>query len=128
MTTATGTFEIGMTPAPSGIDENVDRFTFTKVFRGDLDATGVGVMLSAGAPHTGEAGYVAIEMVHGRLNGLDGAFALQQFGTMHAGQQVLHYAVAPGSGHGSLEGITGMFQLTVDDDGTHRYVLDFEIP
>jgi hypothetical protein len=95
--TATGTFEIEMTPAASGIDETVGRFNFAKTFQGDLEATGVGIMLSAGNPHTGEAGYVAIETVRGRLNGLDGGFALQQFSTIHGGNQTLQYAVVPGA-------------------------------
>jgi hypothetical protein len=125
--TATGTFEITMTPAASEIDETVGRFNFTKTFQGDLEATGVGILLSAGNPQAGEAGYVAIETVQGRLNGLDGGFALQQFGTVHGGDQALQYAVVPGSGHGALDGITGVFHLTVEDDGTHRYKIVFEV-
>lgn len=127
MNTASGTFEIEMTPAAPEIHEAVGRFNFTKTFRGDLEATSAGIMLSAGNPQTGEAGYVAIETVQGRLNGLDGGFALQQFGTMHDDKQVLHYEVVPGSGQGSLIGITGVFHLTVEDDGTHHYQLVFEI-
>ncbi len=127
MATATGTFEIDMTSVPSELDEKVGRFNFTKTFTGDLAATGAGIMLSAGDPASGSAGYVALETVLGQLNGLDGGFALQQFGTMHAGEQALQIAVVPGSGHGALEGITGMFNLTVDDDGTHRYELVYEI-
>lgn len=87
MSTATGTFEIEMTPAASEISDAVGRFNFTKTFRGDLEATGVGIMLSAGTPQAGEAGYVAMEAVEGRLNGLVGGFALQQFGTVHDGAQ-----------------------------------------
>ncbi|MBG6213408.1 MULTISPECIES: DUF3224 domain-containing protein [unclassified Cryobacterium] len=33
----------------------------------------------------------------------------------------------PGSGHGELNGITGTFHLTIEDDGTHRYELDYEV-
>jgi len=70
------------------------------------------------------AGYVAIEVVAGRLGERDGGFAPQQFGTVLAGAQVLHYEVVPGSGHGELTGISGAVQLNVDSDGTHHYVLD----
>lgn len=104
----------------------MDRFDFTKTFHGDLDATGTGVMLSCGDPQTGAAGYVAIETVTGRLRERSGGFALQQLGMMHDGSQTLHYEVVPGSGHGSLEGISGTFRLAVDEDGTHRYQLDYE--
>lgn len=84
-------------------------------------------MLSGGDPGIAEAGYVALETVDGRLGGREGGFALQQFGTMHAGEQVLHYHVVPGSGRGELEGITGTLRLHVEDDGTHRYELCFSV-
>lgn len=114
-----------MTPAAAEVSGSVGRFDYTKTFRGGLEATGEGVMLSAGTPQSGEAGYVAIETVHGRLDDLDGSFSLQQFGVMHDGGQTLHYAVVPGSGEGALEGITGTLDLTIDEDGTHRYELVF---
>lgn len=127
MDTASGTFEITMAPAPSEVEGKVDRFDFTKTFSGDLEATGSGIMLSVGNPQDGEAGYVGIETLHGRLNGSEGGFALQQSGTLHAGKQTLGYVVVPGSGSGSLAGITGELELIVDEDGTHRYKLDFKI-
>ncbi len=42
-------------------------------------------------PQAGEAGYVAIEKVRGRLGERQGSSALQQSGSMHAGSQALHY-------------------------------------
>lgn len=124
-TTATGTFDIAMTPGPPEVGGAVDRFDFAKTFRGDLDATGTGVMLSCGNPQTGTAGYVAIETVDGRLGGRDGGFALQQLGMMQHGSQTLHYEVVPGSGRGELASISGTFHLTVEEDGTHRYELEY---
>ncbi len=124
---ARGTFDIVMTPGPPEVGAQVDRFDFTKTFVGDLDGTGAGVMLSCGDPGSGSAGYVAMETVHGRIHDKDGEFALQQAGTMHAGEQTLTYEVVPGSGRGGLTGITGAFHLTVDDDGTHRYTLTYHI-
>jgi hypothetical protein len=105
MSSARGTFEIVMSSRSPELDGDVDRFDFTKTFHGDLDAAGTGMMLSSGNPQAGEAGYVAIETVH-RPGG---------------------YAIVPGSGHGELNGITGIFHLTIEDDGTHRYELDYEI-
>lgn len=116
-----------MRPGPSELAGAVARFELTKAFTGDLGGTGTGVMLSAGDPRAGTAGYVAIEVVRGRLDGREGGFALQQFGTMAAGAQVLHYEVVPGSGTGALAGITGTLLLEVDD-GTHRYALDHDVP
>lgn len=116
-----------MTPGPPEVGEVADRYDFTKTFRGDLEATGAGVMLSCGDPQTGAAGYVAMETVNGRLDKRHGAFALQQFGMMHHGSQTLHYEVVPGSGHGALAGISGTFHLVVEEDGTHRYELEYDL-
>lgn len=124
---ARGTFEVNVVPGASELGGAVGRFELTKQFRGDLEGTGVGVMLSGGDPKAGAAGYVAIEKVHGRLGGRSGAFALQQFGTMSAGTQNLHYEVVPGSGDGELEGISGTFRLEVGEDGTHHYELEYEV-
>jgi Protein of unknown function (DUF3224) len=52
---------------------------------------------------------------------------MQQLALMHNGSQMLHYEVVPGSGSGSLEGITGTFVLTIESDGTHRYELEYEL-
>jgi len=124
--TAKGTFDIAMTPGPPEAGGGVNRFDFTKTFHGDLDATGTGVMLSCGDPQTGAAGYVAIETVKGRLGDRLGGFALQQLGMMQHGSQTLHYEVVPGSGHGEFEGISGTFRLAVEEDGIHRYELEYE--
>jgi hypothetical protein len=125
--TASGTFDIHLVPAPGELDGGVSRFDFTKTFIGDLEGAAAGVMLSAGDPQSGSAGYVAIETVRGKLGGRAGGFALQQFGTMRAGTQTLHYEVVPGSGAGDLAGISGRLRLTIDVDGTHHYELEYEI-
>lgn len=124
---ARGTFEIQMTPGPPELDGAVSRFNLSKVFLGDLRGTGAGVMLSCGDPASGAAGYVAIETVLGSMGGRQGGFALQQFGTMQDGSQALHYEVVPGSGTDELKGIAGTFRLTVEDDGTHRYELEYNL-
>ncbi len=115
-----------MTPSAAEIDGAVGRLDFTKTWRGDLQGSGSGVLLSCGDPQAGEAGYVAIERVDGRLGDRDGGFAFQQSGSMHGGSQALHYDVIPGSGRDALEGIVGTLQLTIDDDGIHRYELEYE--
>jgi hypothetical protein len=125
--TATGTFEIDLQPAPAELDGVVSRFEFRKTFHGDLQGDGTGVMLASGNPASGAAGYVAIEKVRGRLDDREGGFALQQLGMLRNGVQTLHYEVVPGSGDGELAGIAGTFQLTVEDDGTHRYELEYEV-
>jgi Protein of unknown function (DUF3224) len=125
--TARGTFDVTMQPGVAELDGAVGRFDLAKTFHGDLRGSGTGIMLSAGDPQAGSAGYVAIESVRGRLGEREGGFALQQFGSMHAGSRTLHYEVVPGSGSGRLTGITGTLRLDVDEDGTHRYELRYDV-
>lgn len=124
---ARGTFDIDLKPAPSELGGAVGRYDFSKTFHGDLEGAGEGVMLSVGDPQSGSAGYVAIETVAGRLRDRQGSFALQQLGMMHAGSQSLYYEVVPGSGQRELEAITGTLRLAIEDDGTHRYELEYEL-
>ncbi len=117
-----------MTPvAPDG-DERWARMTFTKTWTGELQGTGRGLMISAGDPGAGNAGYVAVETVDGALDGRSGGLALQQFGALDAGAPHQQYVVVPGSGSGALQGVRGTLVLTVDDDGTHRYDLEYTLP
>jgi Protein of unknown function (DUF3224) len=125
--TAKGTFEVTMQPGPAELDGAVGRLELAKTWSGDLQGTGAGVMLSAGDPQAGAAGYVAIETVRGSLGEREGSFALQQFGTVHDGAPTLHYAVVPGSGTGGLAGLTGTLHLDADPDGTHRYELRYSL-
>jgi hypothetical protein len=125
--TASGTFDVNVAPGAAELDGAVKRFELNKRFHGDFEGTGTGVMLSGGDPQAGVAGYIAIEMVSGRLGDRGGGFALQQFGTMRAGQQTLHYEVVPGSGNGELTGISGTLNLTIDEDGTHHYKLEYDL-
>ena len=124
---ASGSFDVTMRPGTAELDGAITRFELSKTFHGDLQGTGTGVMLSGGDPKAGEAGYVAIETVQGHLGERQGSFALQQFGSMHAGSQALHYEVVPGSGSGQLAGIVGTLHLDIDKDGTHHYELEYDL-
>ncbi|MFK4082475.1 DUF3224 domain-containing protein [Kribbella sp. NPDC020789] len=94
--------------------EATGRFGFSKQWTGDMAGTSTGVMLSAGDPATGTAGYVALEVFQGTIDGLEGSVALQQFGTM-TGESTLYYEFAPGSGTGQLAGILGRLELDGHD-------------
>jgi|SRR3954471_17067256 hypothetical protein len=122
---AHGTFEVTITPHDS--DDAIGRLGIAKTWSGDLAGTGHGLMLSAGDPAQGRAGYVALEIVEGTLNGRSGSFALQQLGVMSDGDQELRYDVVPGSGTGELAGIRGTLALTIEDDGSHRYDLAYTV-
>ncbi len=78
---ATDSFDMTMTLV-NGPASGVASRMLSKTFHGDLDATSLGQMLSAGDSATGAAGYVAMEQVTGTLAGRCGTFALQHSGTI----------------------------------------------
>ena len=118
-----------MTPVNGAEDTEaaIGRFTIDKQYHGDLEATARGQMLSSGNPQSGSAGYVAIEVVSGKLNGKEGSFALQHSGTMHQGSQSLVVSVVPGSGTGALAGISGTLEIIIEGK-KHSYVLTYSLP
>ena len=126
---ASGTFEVKLNPQPA--DEYADatalaRMTLDKEFRGDLEGTSKGQMLSAATPIRNSAGYVAIERVTGTLQGRAGSFILQHSGTMNRGAPTLVVSIVPDSGTGALEGINGT--MTIDlSGGKHAYTLDYTL-
>ena len=116
ITRATGQFDVKLTPQPfDGAPEGakLGRMTIDKQFRGDLDGTSRGQMLTAGTDVTGSAGYVAIEQVTGTLHGRSGTFALQHTGTMSRGTPSLSITVVPDSGTGALAGLTGTMAIVM---------------
>lgn len=126
MTATRATFVIEMTLA-DGVLPSTGRFDFTKQWDGGLVGTSSGVLLSAGDPTSGNAGYVALELFTGRVDDHDGSFVLQQFGSLTAGEDVLHYEIVPGSGGGELAGIAGTIQLIIAEDGSHHVTLNYEL-
>ena len=84
-------------------------------------------MFSAGEPKSGHAGYVAIELVTGTLDGKQGTFTLQHLASMDAAGSHMQVQIVPGSGTGQLHGITGTFEIKITD-GKHNYDLSYELP
>ncbi|MGH9432120.1 MAG: DUF3224 domain-containing protein [Terriglobia bacterium] len=122
---ASGSFEVKLNPQP-GEDKGdgiSGRMSIEKQFRGDLEATSRGEMLTAMTPVNGSAGYVAIERVSGTLGGRSGSFVLQHSGTMARGVPQLTITVVPDSGSGELLGLAGKMEIEIAD-GEHSY--DFE--
>jgi Protein of unknown function (DUF3224) len=114
----TAEFSIDLQPV-DGLLDATGRFDFTKTWSGDMNGTSRGVMLSAGDPQSGDAGYVALEVFDGTIEGRHGQVALQQFGSMNQGGYELRYELVPGSATEELAGITGTIALVIDA-GIHR--------
>jgi hypothetical protein len=126
MTQAKGEFEVKLLPgvAEPGMT-GTQKIGLDKVYHGDLEATGTGLMLSAGDPGQGSAGYVALERISGTLQGRAGSFALMQMASMAPGVgQQMTVTVVPGSGTGDLSGIYGGMEINLAG-GKHRYVLNY---
>ena len=127
---AKGTFEVEMAPLtfegqPEG--SKLGRLSIDKRIVGDLDATTRGQMLSAMTAVEGSAGYVALELVEGELNGRSGTFVLQHTGRMDRGKPGLSVVVVPDSGTGDLEGLAGTFKINMAD-GQHTYEVAYTLP
>lgn len=118
---ASGTFAVKLTPQP--VAEGLGRLNIDKTFEGDLEGTSYGEMLSAMGHVQGSAGYVALEVVKGKLHGKSGTFVLQHFGVMNRGEPSLSVTVVPDSGTGELVGLKGQLAIRIAD-GKHYY--DFE--
>lgn len=128
-TRATGSFDVDLIQRwtdDDGSGTTLGRRSIDKRFRGDLDATSVGEMLSAMTPVRGSAGYVAIERVTGTLGERRGSFVLQHFGVMNRGASSLALTVVPDSGTGELAGLTGSMKIIVEN-GKHSYEFDYEL-
>lgn len=142
---ASGTFSVKMQPQELAADAPADaladaladksatpgatlaRLLLDKQYRGDLQASAHGQMLSAVTSTAGSAGYVAIEHVTGTLHGRSGSFVLQHHGLMTRGDKQLSITVVPDSGTGELAGLEGRLDIRIKE-GQHFYAFDYALP
>lgn len=128
-TQAKGEFEVKLTPQSTdeGAGSTLGRFTNDKVFRGELEATSKGEMLTAGTEVKGSAGYVLIERVTGTLHGRTGAFVLQHDATLDRGAPQQRIIIVPDSASGQLLGLKGSMTIQIES-GRHFYTLTYSLP
>ena len=119
---ASGTFAVKLTPMPADTssDSAVGRLLIDKQFHGDLEATSKGEMLAVSTAVKDSVGYVAMEVVTGKLQGRSGSFTLQHSGTMTRGTPHLSVTVVPDSGTGELVGLAGQMTIKIADS-KHSY-------
>lgn len=125
---AKGPFDVkrtAMEAVDAGHEASFGRIRFEKRFHGELDATSVVEMLSAGNPASGSAGYVAVEHIAGTLQGRRGRFMMQHNGVMDGGQASLTLTVVPGTGTEELTGLRGSMQIDIAEGGAHSYTFDY---
>ncbi|MBE3023735.1 DUF3224 domain-containing protein [Janthinobacterium sp. BJB1] len=125
----TGEFEVAMTPeslSATAAQSGLGRLSLDKRYRGALDASAQGEMLSVRAGVAGSAGYVALERVEGTLDGRQGSFYLQHSGSMARGTPSLSLAVVPDTGTGQLQGLQGAMAIRIEG-GKHYYDFTYDI-
>ena len=83
-------------------------------------------MLAMRTAVAGSAGYVAMELVVGKLDGRAGSFVLQHSGVMNRGAALLTLTVVPDSGTGELVGLSGRMDIVITD-GKHDYRFDYSL-
>jgi hypothetical protein len=126
---AKGTFDVKVTPQGGGDSADgisLGRMSLDKQFKGDLEGTGKGEMLTAMTPVKESAGYVAIERVAGTLQGRTGTFILQHSGIMTRGTPNLVVTVVPDSGTGQLTGLAGTMTIKIEG-GKHFYEVEYSL-
>jgi hypothetical protein len=125
-----GKFDVRLNPLDSSLEGkdgvSFGRMSIDKTFRGELEASSKGEMLSAMTTTKGSAGYVAIEQVTGALSGKEGSFILQHFGIMDKGKGRLVLEVVPDSGSGELSSLAGVMKINIED-GQHFYEFDYQL-
>ena len=121
---AAGTFQVDLTPQPADAPPSITRMFINKRYSGGLTATGTGQMISFVSGVDGSAGYTALELVEGELEGLVGTFVLQHSGIMDRGAPQLSLTVVPDSGTDALTGLRGEMSIEIDN-GLHRYELAY---
>lgn len=123
-----GKFDVTLTPIesllPSSDEITMGKMSLDKTYHGALSAMGKGEMISAVTSVPGSAGYVAMEVVTGELNGKSGSFVLQHYGAMSDGDQTLTLEVVPNSGTGQLASLSGSMSINIIE-GIHHYVFEY---
>jgi len=127
---ATGPFDVKVNPLPlAGPSEEatLGRMSIEKQFHGDLEASGIGQMLTVSTEVKGSGVYVAVERVSGKLHGRTGTFALYHRGVMERGEPHLEVTVVPDSGTGELVGLAGTLRINIAE-GKHSYDFVYSLP
>ncbi|MFE6867313.1 DUF3224 domain-containing protein [Kitasatospora sp. NPDC057692] len=108
----------------AGVD--VGRVRISKEFTGGPTGSSVVRMPSVLDGASGPAAYVAVERVTGSPAGRQGSFALRHAAPGSHGERPA-IRVVEGTGSGGPEGITGVFEPEVDEEGWHGHVLDYAL-
>jgi hypothetical protein len=101
---------------------------FGKTYSGAIAGRSSTIFTSAYDPTAGAGTYVALETFAGEVDGRAGAFSfLHAASTTGADRTDEVFRIVPSSGSGELAGMVGTGGLRIDEDGTHRVWLDYQL-
>ncbi|QSB04867.1 DUF3224 domain-containing protein [Natronoglycomyces albus] len=123
--TGTYTFEKKSIPQVDLITVRVIQGDVNKVWKGDIEGKSSVLTVETVTQLPGSAGYVAVEVFDGTIDGHKGSFACLQRGIVNRDVETIDAVIVPDSGLDGLQNITGTFRIT-NDEGTMRYVLDYD--
>lgn len=129
MKTIKGQFEVKSSALPmdqATVAVGAMRMMFSKTFQGGIEATSTVSMMGIMDQALGSGGYVALEKLTGKLDGVEGSFCLQHSSTMSRGAPAQMILVIPDSGTGGLKDLTGEMQIDIID-GQHFYTFNYEL-
>ncbi len=99
-----------------------------KRYTGDVSGRSNTVFVSAFDQEQGLGSYVALESFEGSLDGASGTFNYIHSATTRGSDRYQEFfTIVPGSGTDDLRGITGSGSMTVDSDGGHLVVFEYEL-
>ncbi|PZG32285.1 DUF3224 domain-containing protein [Spongiactinospora gelatinilytica] len=99
-----------------------------KTFQGDLEGTSTTDIVTVVSGDDAPLAYSGIERFTGAASGRQGSFVLQHTATAGpGGEGELVWRIVTGTGTGELTGIRGEGRIDIAPDGTHSYVLEYEL-
>ena len=135
MHTTTGIFSVSsfqpvdyQSPIQTGLP--VGHAHMVKEFTGEISGRSATQFSFAFDNDSGIGTYVAMEAFEGSLDGRSGTLAFAHSATTdnRSTERLAELLViVPGSGTGELAGLTGTGRIDIDEDGTHRIELDYDL-
>ncbi|HEU5427339.1 MAG TPA: DUF3224 domain-containing protein [Actinocrinis sp.] len=132
---ASGTFTVAsFVPTPIAPDADfktavdVGVATILKHYEGEIQGRSTALFTAAYDEKSGVGTYVAMDSFEGTVAGRSGSFNFAHAATTRGDlREAEYFVIVPTSGTGELEGISGTGGLSIDEDGTHHFWLDYEL-
>lgn len=102
--------------------------TMMKFYSGAVEGRSATIFTSAFDPAAGVGTYVALESFEGSVDGRAGTFNfIHTASTSGADRVGEHFEIVPASGTGALATISGTGSIAIDEDRTHRLILEYRV-